>query len=72
MNDFNNIMLNERQVYEVIRIEDNTFIAVHYTRKEAYQAMVEYVEDFAEPCRIGVSYIMGEETVGQRNENSEE
>jgi len=62
-------MLTERQVFEVIRIEDNCFIEVHYTMKLAMIAQLEYETNFDEPCRIGRSFIMGEETVAQRNEN---
>ena len=64
-------MLSERQVFEVIRIEDNCFIEVHYTMKLAVLAKLEYEINFDEQCRIGRSYITGEETVAQRNANEQ-
>ena len=65
-------MLDERQVFEVIRIEDNTFICVHYTRKAARIAKLEYELDFDEPCRIARSFICGGETISARKKNDEE
>ena len=64
-------MLPNRQIFEVVRIEDGAFIEVHYTMKLAMLAKLEYEINFDEPCRVGRSYIMGEETIAQRNANEQ-
>lgn len=66
-----NQLLPERQVHVVYRIEDEAVIVVHYTAKVANDAAKEYEEEFGEPCRVGISFIAGTETVEQRNANAE-
>ena len=65
-------MLPERQVFEVIRIKDNCFLSVHYTMKRAMIDLADFEMDYDETCRIGRSYISGEETVAQRRLNEQE
>ena len=62
-------MLPEIQVFNVVRIEDNTFIGVMYTMKAAIALAVEYEDAWYEECRIGRGWIAGEETVAQRIAN---
>ena len=54
---FNDIMLDDTQVYAVRRIEDNALIEIHWTRGKAMTVANEYEAQFDEPCRIGVEYI---------------
>ena len=71
MIDNDDIMLDERQVYEVRREEDNALIGVMYTRKTAQELLEEYYNAWQEECRIAVTFIDGQETIGQRNANNE-
>jgi hypothetical protein len=64
-------MLTERQVHVVYRIEDEAVIFVHYTAKTALEAAKDYEAKFKEPCRVGIGYVEGTETVEERNKNAE-
>ena len=72
MRDQQQDILPERQVFEVVRIEDNTFIGVYYTWLDANELKTEYESTWNEPCRIARSYILGVETVAQRKANEQE
>lgn len=62
-------MLNDTQVYEVRRIEDNAFIQVHYTMRDALKVAAEYEAEYNEPCRVAYSWIDRPETLAQRKAN---
>ena len=72
MRDMQQDMLPDRQAFAVIRIEDNQFIQWEATMKEAVATKEAYEATYNEPCRIGRTFISGEETVAQRTANEQE
>lgn len=70
-----NQMLSGRQVFSLYRIDikdEDIFIEVHYTMKEAVKAVAEIEEWFeGHKMRIDRTFIEGEETVDQRNANEQ-
>ncbi len=71
MTDSDKLILGERQVYTVRREEDDALISWQSTRKAANIAAQEYYDAWQEECRIGVCFVLGTETIGQRNANNE-
>lgn len=69
--EYDYVKLDEVQVFEVFREEDNAFIGVMYTRKSANELAEEYYNAWQEECRVGVSYIGGSQTIGERKANNE-
>jgi len=72
MRDMQQDILPDRQAFAVFRIEDNQFIRWDATMKDAMAFKKLYEDTYGEPCRIGRTFISGEETVAQRIANEQE
>ena len=64
-------LLPEREVFTVKRCEDLALVSIEYTMKHANKVRDDYEQAYDEPCYIAPTYVLGHQTVDQRNANRE-
>jgi len=62
-------ILDDKEVYEVNRIDDGAFIGFYATMKEANILKAEYEAAWDEPCEVHPTYVLGPQSLNERHAN---
>ena len=62
-------ILDDKEVYDVRRIEDYALIGFEATMKEANKLKADYEAAWDEPCEVHPTYVLGPQSLNERHAN---